>query len=263
MTFGYRVFSAASVAANIACLRGLLFLARAREATASVLLAGAGHSMGNLSLVLDKLLGRARRCRPDHRWNTWVGHDDFGPCRNACHHVSALAAVTLRTALAAVVTIAMCSPASARSPETDARSGIEAFAENCFSPFMTAEKAKVAFGLANLRYDFYDLDPFSDVAPSPVTGRSATPGTDRRCEVSFGLDFAAQAAHVAATALAREGIKTPADMPETYRETEGTVLLAARQLSPRRVAVVHVGTRMGPEGIETFLNVERLLPRGN
>ena len=128
---------------------------------------------------------------------------------------------------------------------------------------MTAEKAKDAFGLANLRYDFYDLDPFSDVAPSPVIGRSATAGTDRRCEVSFDLDFATQAAQIAAAALASEGIKTPADLPETYRETEGTVLLAARQLNPQRVAVVHVGTRHGPEGIETFMNVERLVPRGN
>jgi hypothetical protein len=29
------------------------------------------------------------------------------------------------------------------------------------------------------------------------------------------------------------------------------------------VAVVHVGTRPGPNGIETFLNVERLMPSAN
>ena len=38
----------------------------------------------------------------------------------------------------------------------------------------------------------------------------------------------------------------------------GTSLLGARRLNPRRVAVVHTGTRPGPNGIETFLNVERL-----
>ncbi len=164
-------------------------------------------------------------------------------------------------AFAAVVTIGAAS-AGARSPETDARGAMSAFANNCFSPFMTAAKAGRAFGLANLRHDFYDLEPFSDVAASPAMG-SVTPGTDRRCEVAFNGDYGARAVEIAITALAQEGILRDAPLPETHStaRTTGTALLAARQLNPTRVAVVHVGTRPGPAGIETFMTVERLRPQ--
>ena len=53
---------------------------------------------------------------------------------------------------------------------------------------------------------------------------------------------------------------TEAPLPDRYRATEGTELLAARQLNPRRIAVVHAGTRPGSTGIETFVFVERLMP---
>ncbi|MBT8413103.1 MAG: succinyl-CoA synthetase subunit beta [Boseongicola sp.] len=150
----------------------------------------------------------------------------------------------------------------ARSPGSDATGGMTLFADNCFSPFLTAAKAKRAFNLANLRHDFYDLDPFSDVAPSPATS-DVTPGTDRRCEVAFDGDYGARAAERAVTALAQEGILTEAALPETHEGAamDGTILLAARQLNPKRIAVVHVGTRPGPDGIETFMTVERLRPQ--
>ena len=153
-------------------------------------------------------------------------------------------------------------PANARSPGSDATGGMSLFADNCFSPFLTAAKAKRAFNLANLRYDFYDLDPFSEVEPSPASG-DVTPGTDRRCEVAFDGDYGARAAEMAVTALAQEGILTEAALPPTHAEaaTDGTVLLAARRLNPQRIAVVHVGTRRGPDGIETFMTVERLRPQ--
>ena len=152
--------------------------------------------------------------------------------------------------------------AEARSPQTDATGGMSQFADNCFSPFLTAARAKRVFNLANLRHDFYDLDPFSDVAPSPAMG-NVTPGTDRRCEVAFDGDYGARAAEAAVTALAQEGILIEADLPTTNADaaTGGTVLLAARQLNPQRIAVVHVGTRPGPDGIETFMTVERLRPQ--
>lgn len=169
----------------------------------------------------------------------------------------------LRSLLAGLVAIGLsggANPAHARSPDTDARGGISAFAANCFSPRMTADKASKVFGLTNLSFDFYDLDPFTDAAPSPATGRAATPGTDRRCEVSFWGDFAERAVEAVTARLSREGITTPADIPATYKthRTSGTALLAARRLNPRKIAVVHVGTRPGSNGIETFLNVERL-----
>ena len=129
---------------------------------------------------------------------------------------------------------------------------------------MTAGYAAEAFNFAIIRSDFYDLDPFSNVAPSPVIGRAATPGTDRRCEVSFNGDFALQASTAVVAQLASEGITKSADLPKSYEQTESTALLAARQLNPRRVAVVHVGTRPSDAGVtETFMMVERLLPSGN
>jgi hypothetical protein len=136
-----------------------------------------------------------------------------------------------------------------------------AFAAHCFSPFMTAARAEDVLASTGARVDFYDLDPLSaSNAPSPVTGRAATVGTDRRCEVAFDGLHADLAASAAVAGLEMEGIRTEAPLPDRYRATEGTALLGARQLNPRRIAVVHVGTRPGPNGIETFLFVERLMP---
>ncbi|MEM6940366.1 MAG: succinyl-CoA synthetase subunit beta [Pseudomonadota bacterium] len=133
------------------------------------------------------------------------------------------------------------------------------FAEHCFSPVLTAKKARKAFALSGMTYNFYDLDPFSKVAPSPAM-TTVTPGTDRRCEVSFAGDHAKSAAEAAMSALAHEMIFTPAALPANFTPTETTTLLAARKLNPRRVAVVHVGTREGARGVETFMSVHRLLP---
>lgn len=139
---------------------------------------------------------------------------------------------------------------------------LSAFAQNCFSPFLTAETAKAAIRPTGARLEFYDLAPFSGGAPSPVTGRAPTPGTDRRCEVAFDGAYGEDAAAVAVDALAAEGIRTEAPLPDTHADAElaGTSLLAARYLNPNRIAVVHTGTRPGPNGTETFLTVERLEP---
>ncbi|GAB5448637.1 succinyl-CoA synthetase subunit beta [Gymnodinialimonas sp.] len=138
--------------------------------------------------------------------------------------------------------------------------GSAAFASHCFSPFMTAERAQEVLASPGVRVDFYDLDPFSSADPSPVTGRAATPGTDRRCEVAFDGDHARLAASAAVAGLEMEGIDQTSPVPDRYERTDGTELLAARRLNPRRVAVVHVGTRPGPNGIETFMLVERMTP---
>lgn len=140
-----------------------------------------------------------------------------------------------------------------------AEPAIKAFAAHCFSPVMTAERAAEVF--AGLRYDFYDLDPFSAAnVPSAPTGRAITPGTDRRCEVTF--DGAAVAAGEASVldALDREGITRGAEVPIDFPLIDGAEVVAARFLNPRRIAVVQIGTRAGPIGVETFLNVERLEP---
>lgn len=162
-------------------------------------------------------------------------------------------------AIATFVSLAAGRIAKAEDTIPDVASA--AFASYCFSPFMTAARADEVLVATGARVDFYDLDPLSaSNAPSPVSGRAATLGTDRRCEVAFDGDHAELAASVAVAGLEMEGIRTEAPLPDRYRPTDGTALLAARQLNPRRIAVVHVGTRPGPNGVETFLFVERLMP---
>lgn len=134
------------------------------------------------------------------------------------------------------------------------------FAAHCFSPFLTADMAQRRLEQPGVRVDFYDLRPFSDVAASPVAGRAATPGTDRRCELAYDGDEGAQAAKAAVAGLEAEGIRDDAPVPDGFEALPGTTLLAARYLNPNRVAVVHTGTRLGPNGIETFLTVERMEP---
>lgn len=156
------------------------------------------------------------------------------------------------------LTLFMVAPVLAQgAAATDAAS---AFAAHCFSPYLTAARAQEALASTGARVDFYDLDPFSSADVSPVMGRPATPGTDRRCEVAFDGDHGDMAASAVLAGLAAEGIRTDAPLPDRYQPTEGTVLLAARALNPQRIAVVHAGTRPGPDGVETFLTVERLTP---
>ena len=168
-------------------------------------------------------------------------------------HFSSLATCTVGAALCAGSVLA-------GGEQGTARAAMTLFAENCFSPYLTAGKAARTFALSGVTHDFYDLDPFSAVAPSPVEGRDLTPGTDRRCEIAFPGAHAENAASVAADALDREGITTATALPAGYAKAHTTTLLAARKLNPRRTAIVHVGTRQGPQGIETFMLVERLTP---
>jgi hypothetical protein len=134
-----------------------------------------------------------------------------------------------------------------------------AFSDHCFNPLLTAETA--ADRLAPARVDFYDLRPFSSAnAVSEPTGRPVTPGTDRRCEVAFDGAHVEAGTEAVLTGLQREGILTEAEVPEAFQPQSGTAVIAARYLNPNRIAVVQVGTRPGPNGIETFINVERLEP---
>lgn len=163
--------------------------------------------------------------------------------------------------LAGVTTLFVLAVGAARADEGSvAQAASEAFAAHCFSPFMTADRADERLAFTGARVEFYDLDPLSDGPISPVIGRAATHGTDRRCEVAFDGNHAELAESAALAGLEMEGIDTVSPVPDRYQPTEGTRLLAARRLNPARVAVVHVGTRPGPNGVETFLLVERLTP---
>lgn len=140
----------------------------------------------------------------------------------------------------------------------------QAFSDNCLNPRLVQTDLD---GLQHqgIKVDFYDLKPFSAPEITPVTGRVATAGTDRRCEVAFEADLGADAAKVAVKALTSERIFTETPLPDTHQNAAlaGTTLLAARKLNPNRIAVVHTGTRPSGNGIETFLMVERLTPQAS
>jgi hypothetical protein len=141
----------------------------------------------------------------------------------------------------------------------DTSAMVQAFADHCFSPYLTAAKAQDLVASTGARVDFYDLDPFTSARPSPALGRKVTKGTDRRCEVSFDGDHTSLATKTVVAALEIEGIRTAVNLPTQFMRTDGTALLAARRLNPHRIAVVHVGTRHQEDGTETFMLVERLL----
>ncbi|MGR3484487.1 MAG: succinyl-CoA synthetase subunit beta [Paracoccaceae bacterium] len=161
---------------------------------------------------------------------------------------------TVRIALLAAAGLG--APAAA-SP-TDAT---RAFADHCFSPYMTAERAAEVLA-PHGRVDFFDARPFSSAEPSSTGGRPPLPGTDRRCEIAFDGDRVALAVDMAMAGLRAEGIDDDAPVPDLFARGPGTALLAARFLNPARVAVVEVGTRPGPVGIETYMTVTRMEPAG-
>ncbi|WP_299622144.1 succinyl-CoA synthetase subunit beta [uncultured Tateyamaria sp.] len=154
----------------------------------------------------------------------------------------------------------LCAIGGATNATADSDPALAAFRDMCFSPFLTAATARAAFDLPGVRAEFYDLDPFSNVAPSLVTGRAATPGTDRRCEVAFDGVRLQDAYLAVAQAVEVERLDRKVPVPPEFVVQSGAFLVDARQLNPNRIAVVQVGLRPGPNGQETFLSVERLNP---
>lgn len=155
---------------------------------------------------------------------------------------------------------ALCTAGAAAAAQ-DAQAAGRAFADHCFSPYLTAERAREAFAGTHARVEFYDLRPFSSAAPSPVTGRAATKGTDRRCEVAFDGAYPDAAAGWVTQGLTQEGLTDrAAEVPAGFPTQPGAALIAAAQLNPNRIAVVQAGVRPGPNGDETYLSVERLDP---
>lgn len=143
----------------------------------------------------------------------------------------------------------------------DANAVGKAFADHCFSPYLTAQTAATHLAPSGARFDFYDLRPFSSAAPSPVVGRAATPGTDRRCEVAFDGQHEQSARDWLITGLTQEGLhQKTAEVPDGFVRQAGSTYIAAAQLNPNRIAVVQTGLRTGPNGDETFISVERLTP---
>ena len=165
----------------------------------------------------------------------------------------------------AMICLSVLSAPMQASAGTDiAAQAFQAFYDNCLNPRLVRSDLD---GLTDqgIKVDFYDLNPFSAPAITPATGRAATPNTDRRCEIAFDAELGADAADVAVEALQNERIMTQTPLPLTHTNAglPGTTLLAARKLNPKRIAVVHTGTRPSDSGIETFLMVERLTPEAS
>jgi len=144
----------------------------------------------------------------------------------------------------------------------DAASVARAFADNCFNPRLTAVTAQEKLRPSGARIDFYDLDPFTSAAPSPLTGRAQTQGTDRRCETAFNGFDPQIAMHWVQTGLVQEGLADKVtDIPDAFPLMEGNIFAAAAQLNPNRIAIVQVGIRETAQGgQETYMNLERLTP---
>jgi len=138
-----------------------------------------------------------------------------------------------------------------------------AFADTCTQRGMTANAAEarmVAYVAANggmglpFNLSFYD----TTLEPTELT---VTPGTDRRCEVSFRGDYAEPAARSVVQLMELPPVFGRAiPLPITHTPVQDTFFIEGRQLNPRVAAVVHVGTRRTIAGTETFMNVERLEP---
>ena len=74
-------------------------------------------------------------------------------------------------------------------------------------------------------------------------------------------DVTTQVSKWSTTALIQEGLtERLIEVPAGFPVAPGAKIAKAVQLNPDRIAVLQIGTRPGPNGVETFLNVERLIP---
>ena len=100
----------------------------------------------------------------------------------------------------------------------------------------------------------FDLTFFDkSLAPAPDTPDHV----ERRCEVRFDGDHAAQAVTAVQAKMATPpvfGTSIPLTAP--YTALPGTAYIDARELLRGRVAVVHIGTE--DAGARTFIRVDRL-----
>lgn len=167
----------------------------------------------------------------------------------------------LGAAIFVLVMISRVGQAEMRPAEADLAIG--AFANTCTVRGLTADEAEgrmrnfvAAQGGEGLpfRLEFYDVT----LQPTDLT---VTPGTDRRCEVAFSGDHTEPATEALVALMERPPVfGTPIPLPITHSPGPDTAFIEGRQLNPRVAAVVHVGTRDTDAGVETFINVERLMP---
>jgi len=169
----------------------------------------------------------------------------------------------LGTALFLAVMLSRVAQAGAPTEDDVADLAIGAFAEACPWPRQTASDVEARMlrfaserGFADLPFalDFYDTT-------LEQTAADVTPGTTRRCEVAFPGIHTEPATEALQILMATPPVfGQPIPLPITHSPMPGTYFIEGRQLNARVAAVVHVGTRENATGLETFINVERLLP---
>ncbi len=136
-----------------------------------------------------------------------------------------------------------------------ANPAIDAFTVWCFKAGQTPAQARanmesVAGAPLPFTLTFWD----KTLEPAPGTPDHA----ERRCEVAFDGDHADAAVTQVQAKMAMPPVfGTSIPLTSPFEATAGTAYIDARELLRGRVAVVHIGTRAGPE---TFITVDRLPP---
>jgi|GEM_PF-1856615 hypothetical protein len=145
----------------------------------------------------------------------------------------------------------MCVGAS--SSAAVAHPAIDAFTAYCFKAGQTPAQAHANMvGVAGAPLPFTLTFWDKTLEPAPNTPAHA----ERRCEVTFAGEHASDAVmQVQAKMAMRPVFGTSIPLTAPYAPGAGTAYIDARELLRKRVAVVHIGTRKGPE---TFIRVDRL-----
>ncbi|MEM7242388.1 MAG: hypothetical protein AAF429_09400 [Pseudomonadota bacterium] len=174
-------------------------------------------------------------------------------------------AISIKPAFIALLLGAFLTPAAPEIAHADAKladTAISAFAKYCTQPrqklyriMLRMERHAKEAGYASLPFDVEFYDTTLERATIPIT-----PGTNRRCVVTFDGSYAQQAKNAVLAFVERAKFGFETDIPKTHSDARvsGTELFIARRLQSGPKAVLHVGTSRGANGVQTFINVERL-----
>lgn len=161
-----------------------------------------------------------------------------------------IAQAALSLTLGLLVSGASAGVAGARHP------AITAFTAYCFKAGQTPDQARANMERlvgAPLPFELTFWD--TTLAAEP----EAPDLIERRCQVAWPGDHTQTAIAALRDKMAEPPVfGTPIALPATHRPIPGTALIEGRELLRGRVAVVHVGTRNGAKGNETFIAVDRL-----
>ncbi len=165
---------------------------------------------------------------------------------------------------AVLLALGTCLLAGAATGAGSPDAAITAFNTWCFKAGQTEAQARTNMGADGAPFSLTFWD--DSLQPRPA---DAPEGVERRCEVAFAGDHAADAIEAMRAQMATPPeFGTLVPLPTTHAETEGTKLIEGRELLHGRVAVVQVGTRDAGGAVETYMTVDRLydglgLPEGH